>query len=651
MATIRPVVLLAFLLVVVSPVFGSTHHSSKLAPKTVCNVTGNNPIIVTGNLDSGDRAIAVLLSKAGVFIATGDADCTRFKGDLPAEACSPTLTMENSECSAPTWDYRLSWDFEEKDLLESGDACGHASPEIAKKHKLAVQSVHDDVTGASVRYQRCGCPTASLGGRYGIKNVRGLLALPLLKLLFPKMTLIHVVRDGRDLALGNRARTLRDKLAAVLVGSGDLHTFHEGEMLRPITKIKSLKTLFCHASGPTAPVLPSRCDDCLLDCANVHVPIALERRRTEHHRQLVAAHNHTSSASHGSHSSGSHSSGSHGKSSGSHGHSSGHKGLRRRTLLHSPHHKDEEDFELEKEAGPPRPNFAGSPEFMECMASCSKFGRTAALPLAAAEVLANITNPEDVSAGVIAPIPTHKQMNFSYNSHLSLDVVIPEGAEGLARAASAKVWSVLNLQVEACAARLRLGDDYIRVRIEDFLNKNTREDAITSLLTKLGVPKPGSSGQASMKELSAVFDHALPDLHLGEEVPKHGKSSAKAAPNATLPVQTSHFGRWKGSSYLSGIEMAAWPALERFGYALSMPVMKEAAAAPAESTPEEVVGGPASLVTDLAAGGGSGGPLANDLAVIGGGEEEKKVAPAPASDENVVANDAAGRRRRHRKHY
>ncbi len=41
------------------------------------------------------------------------------------------------------------------------------------------------------------------GARWGFKNPRTMLLLPFLHELFPRMKFVHVIRDGRDIALGN----------------------------------------------------------------------------------------------------------------------------------------------------------------------------------------------------------------------------------------------------------------------------------------------------------------------------------------------------------------------------------------------------------------------------------------------------------------
>eukprot|EP00899_Mesostigma_viride_P003009 jgi/Mesvir1/12709/Mv25324-RA.1 len=527
----RPIVYLALIMFVACSwapviVMGHSSRESKLSPDhdiggaAPCNFTTDNPVLVAANGDSGSRGIAALLHKAGVFMATGGVECLRLKS-LPELACYPSADMRDTECTDAHWDYHLRWDFEANDLMPTGTVC--YPPDKLDKHAGAIRSIERDVSGVIKRYQRCHCPSNATGNRFGLKHANGLFSLPMFRKLYPRTSVVHLVRDGRDMAVGIKAEGIRAHLAGVLVGSGDLHKLPRGQLGKVPATLKKLKDLFCHAvvhDGHPA------CDQCLLECANEHVPSELRdveedgRRRA---RRLLHRHRkHIDEDTTG----------------------------RKIWVVYPRTRKSSSGSSTSSEAdSPPTTHKSVLPRspFIACIASCSKTGK----PTASANASSSSTAAKGKEGDALKPL--------TYDSSVDLMSLIPGGGDGLAMAASAKVWGVLNMQFADCAGSYKLGpEDYIFVRAEDFISKTKREGAITELVHRLGLPPPGAPGQSSMGDLKALFD-----LPVGDLPQVHGKVLAL----------DEHYGKWHSSVAADLLEIAAWPALARFGYELSIPML------------------------------------------------------------------------------
>eukprot|EP00899_Mesostigma_viride_P018295 jgi/Mesvir1/26467/Mv16140-RA.2 len=581
-----------------------------------CQFATDNPVILAASRHSESRAVALLLEKAGVFLATGGVECLASDA-LPKVACSPTPDMRDTECSNADWDYQLTWDFERRDVPISGTVC-YPPAELAK-HDLASRAIQRDVEGVIKRYQRCGCPASARGNRFGFKHPAALFAVPLLKGLHAHMSLVHLVQDGRDLAAADDTAELRGPAAAVLVGSGDLPSFHGRAMEYPDASLTTLKQIFCHATWREHEEPPG-CDVCLLECANAHVPATArgqvvgggqeeggrgvgggnggagqeegrgseseERRRRMARRRLLHKPAQLVLARH------------YGQTNipkkPPFQHVAGKPKLvpkpkaqhpphpTRRPVKRVPHAKVEDDDgsdDLDRKLsalikeniwavqghgrsagarGPGKFKLAentgglGNPAFIECIASCSRYGHAKR-----ARRVAPSPSEREGEEGKEGP-----EVELTYESDVDLTGLIPGGSAGLAMAASAKVWGVLNMQVAGCAEMYYMHpNEYIRVRVEDFLSLDTREGAIRDLLERLGLSPPGVASQATLAELMSVFD----------EQDEEGGIEA----GGSRRLVESPRGKWRGLKAAHLIEVAAWPALKVFGYNFSMPLLRD----------------------------------------------------------------------------
>jgi hypothetical protein len=131
------------------------------------------PIIIGGNGHSGTRVFAQLLERGGVFVGV------------------PRLTRA-----------RRSYDLSVQDLLDRW-VSPHVFGDLAQEqwHKMEWEFR---------RRLRWYFPLRVMP--WGFKNPRTMFLLPLWERLFPGMRFVHVIRDGRDIALGNRFAT-RNKYA------------------------------------------------------------------------------------------------------------------------------------------------------------------------------------------------------------------------------------------------------------------------------------------------------------------------------------------------------------------------------------------------------------------------------------------------------
>lgn len=131
------------------------------------------PVIICATGGSGTRAMRVILERAGVFM--GDGDAVNNVGDaMPFERCLDDY-INAVMTETRSLDYRL-------DSLSDG---------------LRKRVVGD--FSSCVRHWLAGRPRAA--ARWGWKNPRAMYVLPVIRAIFPKMRVIHMVRDGRDMAV------------------------------------------------------------------------------------------------------------------------------------------------------------------------------------------------------------------------------------------------------------------------------------------------------------------------------------------------------------------------------------------------------------------------------------------------------------------
>ena len=124
------------------------------------------PVVVGGSGGSGTRALAAVLRELGVFLG----------GELNPELDSIPIGLYDIE-----WGPRY---------LATGGA--------PARMKL-------DFAAALLRHMR---PIPRVGSAWGWKHPQSYLQLPLIARRFPRLRFIHVVRDGRDMALSDNRNQL-----------------------------------------------------------------------------------------------------------------------------------------------------------------------------------------------------------------------------------------------------------------------------------------------------------------------------------------------------------------------------------------------------------------------------------------------------------
>jgi hypothetical protein len=73
--------------------------------------------------------------------------------------------------------------------------------------------------GRTIDAYRCGIPAGA--ARWGWKNPRSMYILPLIAALHPDLTFIHVIRDGRDMALSDNQNQLNKHFVALFGRAAD----------------------------------------------------------------------------------------------------------------------------------------------------------------------------------------------------------------------------------------------------------------------------------------------------------------------------------------------------------------------------------------------------------------------------------------------
>ncbi|MBL6598165.1 MAG: sulfotransferase [Alphaproteobacteria bacterium] len=158
-----------------------TRPSTILLPtgfgQTLAGVLGRGvmaePVVICATGGSGTRAMRVILERAGVFMGAGDA--VNNVGDaMPFEPYLDEFINAVME-ETRSLDYRL-------DSLPAG---------------LRDRAV--DGFRACARRWLEGRPRPA--ARWGWKNPRAMYMLPVIHAVFPKVRVIHMVRDGRDMAV------------------------------------------------------------------------------------------------------------------------------------------------------------------------------------------------------------------------------------------------------------------------------------------------------------------------------------------------------------------------------------------------------------------------------------------------------------------
>jgi hypothetical protein len=144
------------------------------------------PLVIGGSGGSGTRVVARLSRRAGYDLGT----------DVNAAGDSVHLRM-----------FYLDW----INRFVASERRGRRVPPDQ------IRQMNDDFHRAIARHL-AGCSNASTsnGGRWGWKAPRGIFLLPFMHSQFPKMKFVHVIRDGRDIALSQNQSQLRKQGAVLL---------------------------------------------------------------------------------------------------------------------------------------------------------------------------------------------------------------------------------------------------------------------------------------------------------------------------------------------------------------------------------------------------------------------------------------------------
>mmetsp|Transcript_24881 Transcript_24881/g.47094 ORF Transcript_24881/g.47094 Transcript_24881/m.47094 type:complete len:740 (+) Transcript_24881:106-2325(+) len=198
---------------------------------------------VTGFKASGTRQIALMLDKAGVFMATGNIKCNQ-KSKLPSEACARTPNDADSDCSDNHLDfdikdlphlvadqkkvcyanedvyddYGLNPFFHEKSDSRDEDDDDH-NQRAAKKalpYGRDKEALEKGFTSAHRRAKRCSKERSDHPwhkqciSRAGIKSHSLMYHVPTLAATEYVSRVIFVVRDGRDLVAGAPKNSIQE---------------------------------------------------------------------------------------------------------------------------------------------------------------------------------------------------------------------------------------------------------------------------------------------------------------------------------------------------------------------------------------------------------------------------------------------------------
>lgn len=147
-------------------------------------ISDPRPIVVGGTGGSGTRVVQAVLARAGAFMGVrlnGSGDAMDFEPFLD-DSINRVLVVTRS------LDYSLE-----------------ALPVTLRRELLRKL----DQIVAHYRGEQ------PIGTRWGWKNGRSMYLLPLIHTRFPEMTFLHVLRDGRDMALSGNRNQLRKHYEAL----------------------------------------------------------------------------------------------------------------------------------------------------------------------------------------------------------------------------------------------------------------------------------------------------------------------------------------------------------------------------------------------------------------------------------------------------
>ncbi len=145
----------------------------------------SSPIVVGGTGGSGTRAVHGVLARAGVFMGV------RLNGAGDAMDFPPFL----DEIINPTLERTRSLNYELSSLPSS-----HCDQALSRLREISARHVADRPVHLRV---------------WGWKNPRSLYILPFICAVYPGLRFVHVIRDGRDMAVSSNQNQLWKHYAAL----------------------------------------------------------------------------------------------------------------------------------------------------------------------------------------------------------------------------------------------------------------------------------------------------------------------------------------------------------------------------------------------------------------------------------------------------
>ncbi|KAK3265062.1 hypothetical protein CYMTET_26232 [Cymbomonas tetramitiformis] len=241
-----------------------------------CQEVANKVVVVAAQHGTGAAALTLLLQKLGVFMISGSRECAIHGGDpnqpkyrFPRGACVRLRSEHDSACQNRRMDFQVlktesSLNCLKKMIHRTKDVCNKAStlsyPYSNVLYETVLREVKASLGHCVLRLKDCSykkalseCPIA-----LGWKSNLNLALLPVLAQLQAEsklsVTVLHLVRDGHDMVLGDMRDDLRNLYE--VAESGALS--EELEHVDFDTKMRFWSKLNTKVARCAARVLPKR---------------------------------------------------------------------------------------------------------------------------------------------------------------------------------------------------------------------------------------------------------------------------------------------------------------------------------------------------------------------------------------------------------
>eukprot|EP00854_Cymbomonas_tetramitiformis_P014750 gene14750-17428_t len=210
----------------------SYEQSRSMLRNSGCQEVANKVVVVAAQHGTGAAALTLLLQKLGVFMISGSRECAIHGGDpnqpkyrFPRGACVRLRSEHDSACQNRRMDFQVlktesSLNCLKKMIHRTKDVCNKAStlsyPYSNVLYETVLREVKASLGHCVLRLKDCSykkalseCPIA-----LGWKSNLNLALLPVLAQLQAEsklsVTVLHLVRDGHDMVLGDMRDDLRN---------------------------------------------------------------------------------------------------------------------------------------------------------------------------------------------------------------------------------------------------------------------------------------------------------------------------------------------------------------------------------------------------------------------------------------------------------